>query len=76
MAVAKCVACGERVDSGIAHPELIAKNEIKFQVLKRTHCFDCALELATGHVYQHGAETMERGTGGGERVIRDSKTMS
>lgn len=60
-----CACCGEfiyRFDVKSAAPTM------------QKLCLDCATELRTGKIT--GPSTLQHGTGGGARVIRDPKGLS
>lgn len=63
-----CVSCGDRITTRLAtDPSYLQK-------AMYVRCRACALEILGLSIPNFG--TLQHGTGGGQRVIRDSKTQS
>ena len=44
--------------------------------LNRSHCLECATELATGEIKVGSPVNTNQGTGGGKRILRKTENMS
>lgn len=60
-----CVCCGDFIHRVNATTKIGRRQKL---------CLDCAAELNEGKIV--GASTLQHGTGGGKRVIRDPKGLS
>lgn len=70
-----CKSCGDlfTFDADCFNVRALSKSERKALTLKmQTHCEDCARELVLGQIKP---TTLNHGTGGGRRVIRDPRNM-
>ena len=73
-----CVSCGDSVSArlqdrlnGVRRECLAVSDELI--ITMRDRCTSCALEIVVGIIPKVGSAS-SHGTGGGQRVIRESKT--